>query len=273
MREAMSSANLTLPIFESDRAKDEFTVRLLVHHLLGPEDVAWLAQFKECDLSPDEAKALLVVREMGAIDNSVYRDINRVDTLTASAALRHLRDLHLLEKRGKGSAIYYVPTGNLSGRSTVRESLTSGAESGAQAPGLQAQSNAANSGDKSQSPEFREEPEGSISRDKAQSPELPRELAEMVRLLGERAGPPEVKQAILRLCAWRPLPPSEIARFLNRSAEYLRKQYLGPMREVGRRTSKSRSPHTRRGRADAHSQRPQPDLMADRGRTGRGRDS
>ncbi|NOX56630.1 MAG: transcriptional regulator, partial [Planctomycetes bacterium] len=109
MREAMEQANLTHPLFESDRQRDEFTVRLLVVHLLSQADWAWLSQFKDCNLSDDEARALIVLRELGAIDNAAYRSINRVDTLTASARLRRLRDAGLLEQRGRGAATYYVP--------------------------------------------------------------------------------------------------------------------------------------------------------------------
>ncbi len=36
--------------------------------------------------------------------------INGADTLIASAQLRRLRDLELLEQKGKGNATYYVPT-------------------------------------------------------------------------------------------------------------------------------------------------------------------
>jgi ATP-dependent DNA helicase RecG len=104
MRDAMAQANLTAPLFESDREKDTFTVTLLVYHLFGPQDLKWLSGFKDCSLSEDEARALIFVREVGAINNSAYRDINRLDTLTASGHLRRLRDLDLLEQKGKGAS-------------------------------------------------------------------------------------------------------------------------------------------------------------------------
>jgi hypothetical protein len=64
----------TLPLFESDREKDSFTVTLLVHHLLGPEDLEWLAHFHDYSLNEEEARALLVAREVGAINNAAYRE-------------------------------------------------------------------------------------------------------------------------------------------------------------------------------------------------------
>lgn len=113
MREAMEQANLSQPLFESDRDRDEFTVRLLVMHLLSPADWEWLSQFRDCNLENEDARALIVVRELGAIDNAVYRSINRVDTLAASGRLRRLRDAGLLKQKGKGAATYYLPGGRL----------------------------------------------------------------------------------------------------------------------------------------------------------------
>ena len=113
MREAMEQAGLTPPLFESDRAGDQFVARYFFHHFLGAEDIAWLARFRDAQLSSDEAKALIVVREAGAIDNATFRALNKVDTLAASAALRRLRDAGLLAQKGRGSATYYVPAARL----------------------------------------------------------------------------------------------------------------------------------------------------------------
>lgn len=113
MRESMEQAGLTPPLFDSDRGADQFVARYFFHHFLGEEDIAWLAQFRELHLSDEEAKALIVVREAGAIDNAAYRELNKVDALTASGALRRLRDAGLLAQKGRGSATYYVPTERL----------------------------------------------------------------------------------------------------------------------------------------------------------------
>nr|MBZ4220553.1 putative DNA binding domain-containing protein [Chlorobium sp.] len=110
MREMCEQAGLAPPLFESDRANDQFIVRLFFHHFLGPEDLQWLARFKDLSLSDAEARALVVTREVGAIDNATYREINRVDTLTASQALKKLRDASLLVQKGRGSATWYQPT-------------------------------------------------------------------------------------------------------------------------------------------------------------------
>lgn len=206
MREAMARANLTAPLFESDREKDAFTVTLLVHHLLGPDDVAWLTRFKDCHLSEDEARALIVVREVRAINNAFYRTINRMDALTASGHLRRLRDLGLLEQKGKGSATYYVPTERLLGV----EPLAAVALPQGFAPS-----------DKPLPEGFPALPQG--------FPPLPEDIAQAVQRLGQRSTPDEVRSAIRGLCAWRPMRPAEIAAILKRNPEYVRNTYLAPM--------------------------------------------
>jgi ATP-dependent DNA helicase RecG len=109
------------------QGNDQFVARYFFHHFLGAEDIAWLAQFKDLHLSEDEAKALIVVREAGAFNNSTYRELTKVDTLTASQSLRRLRDAGLLAQKGRGSVTYYVPTERLvdSGLSTKPEALSS----------------------------------------------------------------------------------------------------------------------------------------------------
>ncbi len=110
MREAMSKQNLSPPTFESDREKDNFVVTFLFHHFLNSDDVQWLGHFADLQLSEEEQKALVFAREISAINNSAYRDLNRVETLAASGHLRKLRDHGLLEQKGRGSQTYYVPT-------------------------------------------------------------------------------------------------------------------------------------------------------------------
>ena len=101
MRESMEQAGLTPPLFESDRGADQFVARYFFHHFLGEEDIAWLAQFRDLHLTDEEAKALIVVREAGAIDNAAYRELSKVDALAASQALRRLRDAGLLAQKGR----------------------------------------------------------------------------------------------------------------------------------------------------------------------------
>ena len=109
MRRMMEAAHMALPTYESNREGNSFTMRLLLHHFLGEEDVAWLARFAQYDLDDGQKKALIFLREAGAVDNRVYRQLSGCDTLKASAKLTALRDDGLLILKGKGSATYYVP--------------------------------------------------------------------------------------------------------------------------------------------------------------------
>lgn len=108
MRELMKRHDLMPPSFESTRDPDAFTAILLLHNLIGQSDLEWASGLTAEGLSQDEVLALVFVREVGAIDNATYRNINGTDTLTASARLRRLRELGLLEMKGKGSRTYYV---------------------------------------------------------------------------------------------------------------------------------------------------------------------
>ena len=115
MREMCERAGLAPPLFESDRGQDQFALRLFFHHFLGPDDLAWLARFKDLQLSEADARALVVAREAGALDNQTWREINKVDTLAASQALRRLRDAGLFTQKGRGSATWYQPTAKMLG--------------------------------------------------------------------------------------------------------------------------------------------------------------
>jgi ATP-dependent DNA helicase RecG len=219
MRDAMEHANLTLPLFESDRQRDSFTVTLLVHHLFGPKDLEWLAHFKDYSLNDQETRALFVVREVGAINNASYRDINHVDTLTASAHLRRLRDLHLLEQRGKSSATYYVPTQYLldpTSNPLLVESNPSGSSLLVGTYPLTGELN----------------PTGKTLTGVV--PELPEELVSAIQALGRRSSPYDVMQVILRLCSWRALKAQEISVLLGRrTVNWVRENYLTPMLRAG----------------------------------------
>ena len=108
MRKLMEDNGFVPPTFESDRGNDQFTATLLLHHFLTQKDMEWLASLNIEDLNDAQKQALIFVRETGAVDNQTYRQINAVDTLSASTDLRRLRDSELLTKKGKGSATYYT---------------------------------------------------------------------------------------------------------------------------------------------------------------------
>lgn len=222
-------------LFESDRGNDQFVARYFFHHFLGADDVAWLAQFKDAQLSPDEAKALIMVREAGAIDNAAYRALNKVDTLAASAALRRLRDAGLLVQKGKGSATHYLPTerlglnkntGGSPGLSTHMEGL-SGNPSAL----------SSNLGGLSSNPTALSSNPQPNAQDAARSnllDELPGSLAARLGALGQRHPPQEIQNLIVDLCSLRDWSVSELALLLRRNPEGVRQSYLRPLMRDGR---------------------------------------
>lgn len=227
MREMCEQAGLAPPLFESDRGQEQFVVRLFFHHFLGPDDLAWLARFKELQLSEAEARALVVTREVGAIDNATWREINKVDTLTASQGLKKLRDAGLLQQQGRGSATWYKPTEKMLG---VGAALSS------------------NPGALSSNPQGLSRDPGALSRDpdsldKAETERkakvrqallagLPGELAARVGEVGRRSPPDTVRGVVLDLLRQRAWRLEELGQLLHRNPEYVRQKYLQPLLEA-----------------------------------------
>jgi ATP-dependent DNA helicase RecG len=231
MRDTMEQAGLTPPLFESDRGNDQFVARYFFHHFLGADDVAWLAQFKDAQLSPDEAKALVVVREAGAIDNANYRTLNKVDTHSASAALRRLRDAGLLVQKGRGSATYYVPAERLG---LGQQALAEGANSPLSSNPHGLSSNP--SGLSSNPSELTSNPKTN-AQDTARAAlldELPGSLAARLGAIGQRHPPQEVQDLVVALCSLRDWPVDELALVLRRNPEVVRQNYLRPLMRDGR---------------------------------------
>lgn len=213
MREALTQANLSPPTFESDRDKDTFVVTFLFHHFLSHEDVQWLGNFADLELVEDEQRALVYVRERGAINNAAYRDLNRVETLVSSGHLRKLRDAGLLDQKGKGAATFYVPTERL-----LNPAAAKSGNPGSRPTGAPPVSPA----DKPLTTGFRGNLQG-----------LPTELADAVQELGQRASPAEVRAVIQRLCAWKTLSSEQLSEILGRNQHHLLTTHLRPMLRDG----------------------------------------
>lgn len=221
MRRLMRETDLAPPTFESDRAADEFVATLFLHNLLDEEDLAWLSNFTELNLSTEEARALVHVRETGRITNAIYRDLNGADTLDASAHLRRLRDLGLLEQHDRGAATYYTPAGRLLEAGAVAQiPLAKPEEAGEKPTKLGEQPT------KQGEETTRLGPEPT-------TPDLPPELAAEVARLNRWTPQPALRRLIRRLCEWRPLTTEDLSYLLGRSRTYLRISYIAPMVQAG----------------------------------------
>lgn len=205
MRDIMSSHGLSAPTFSSNRDNDEFTGIFLFHHFLSERDWEWLAGFTSLQLTEDQMRAIIFVREVGAIDNSAYRSLTQADTLSASKSLRKLREQDLLEDRGSGSRTYYVP-----GQVMRERVLSHDADMHARPSGLAPKGRHANRA------------------------EMPTHLRARFQATGKRIEPADMESLLIDLCAWRALSAEEIANLLGRTTHYISNKYLYRMVREGR---------------------------------------
>lgn len=232
MRQLMSQSGLTPPAFESDRKKDHFVATLLFHHFLTPSDWEWLRAFKADALTDEESRALIYVRETSFIDNSIYRELNRVDTLDASRHLRRLRDQGLLLQRGMGAATFYEPTDRL--KQTV-ETATQPVNPDPKSVNLSAKpvnpdpkpvNLSAKPVNLSAAPS---PPPHSEQELRSAFPDLPDGLLDLLANKKKKIPQPEAEQIVLHLCQWRSLRTDEIAYLLGRNRNYVTNRLITPM--------------------------------------------
>lgn len=235
MRSLMEKANLLPPTFESDHSRNQFTLRLLLHHFLGVEDVEWLGRFEEFDLNEDQKRALIFMKEVGAIDNSSYRQLNSVDTLKASSDLRDLRKKEILDQKGKGKATYYVPGAEFTGTdANDDDSEPVQKESEPVHGGLSEPLNEGRDpehGTGESEPVHRESkplPGGLVN----QLPEdLKNELPNFTGRIGNKA---DLEDFICELCAVKDFSAGQLSTILEKGEKYLLFNFIKPLREAGR---------------------------------------
>ncbi|MGA2855124.1 MAG: transcriptional regulator, partial [Verrucomicrobiota bacterium] len=223
-----------------DRERNQFVVTLFFHHFLSPDDWVWLRKL-EVELNDEEARALVFVREAGAINNAAYRDINRVDVLNASTHLRRLRDNGLLNQKGKGADTYYLPTEKF--LAPLRP--TAPAATGAQPiqPPPQSGMLSAQSGKLAAQPSNLPAQPSNLPAQPSNLPaqpsnlglqtellkSLPEHLSRRVSGLSGKADREAVAALIVDLCVWQPLAADQIATILGRNPVYLRTSFLVPL--------------------------------------------
>lgn len=228
MRRLMREHGFSLPTFESNRSENFFISRFLLHHFLSESDLAWLRNIPH-DLSDGQRTVLIFVREQGAVDNSTLRQLTGCEVLTASQELRKLRDLDLLEIKGKGSATYYVP-----GPAFPSAGKLVGSEPKKRNPFLQFPGDEHGTFDRhgtlADSHGTLEADHGTLGGDHGTlEEELPDSLRAARASLGKRPGD-RVRPVIRELCAWRALSAVQIAVLLGREdSKALKRSHLGPM--------------------------------------------
>ena len=263
MRRLMKEAGLMPPTFESNHEANKFTARLLLHHFLSKENMEWLAQYAEFGLVNEQKLALVFVREVGAIDNATYRQLDSSIThARARLEIHKLCNLGFIEKKGQGRNTYYIRTSKvvslgerlrpqderlLPQHGTLGERLrpqderllpqhgTLGERLRPQGEKIPPQHGTL--GERYQGEDERYQGKlGTFEEECMLKPreelvrELPNELQERVNNIGSRASRETVCQLIIDLCAFKPYSYEELASILQRSPKALKDKYLKPLR-------------------------------------------
>nr|WP_311538521.1 ATP-binding protein [Ornithobacterium rhinotracheale] len=219
MRKLMEKANLLPPTFESDHGRNTFTARLLLHHFLGTEDIEWLSHFDPFELNENQKRGLILLREMGALDNSTYRQTNNLDTHKATMDLRDLSKKGLLIQKAKGRSTYYIPGKNLS--TPAKDLSTPAKDLSTPAKDLSTPAKDLSTPAKDLS---------TPAKDLSTLPEIGEELREKIKNLGQRERDNDKMMSIIaEICNNDYVRLADIAKILGRSEEHIKKKYLREM--------------------------------------------
>ena len=203
------------PTMESNRADNSFTIRLLLRHLLDAQDIVWFGRFSAFDLNESQKTALVFLREVGAIDNLTYRQMNSCEILKASRELCAMRDMGLLLDKGKGSATYYVP-------GQAYKSVTD-----VNADSINTHGKPVNTHGEAINTHGDGSPSSIVDARQRLLLEFPEDIRERVEALGQRKNDQTMILAlILDLCRARPMTKRNLAELLKRREDYIMRKYL-----------------------------------------------
>ena len=217
MRGHMKNAGMMPPTFESNRSANQFTARLLLHHLLDNETIQWLTSYADYSLNNEQRLALVFVREVGAIDNITYRQLNSdINNLRASFDLHDLCTRGLLEQKGQSRSTYYIAGEKFVNSSALGEKSRADGEN-SNAIGENSRANRENS--------------NAIGEN---NNALPADLLEKCKNLKKWEPSEKMKDLIFELCTFTPLSINEIASIIRRKPSSVRYLYTNPLIESGK---------------------------------------
>lgn len=228
MRRLLAASHLAPPTFESNRTDNKFSARLLLHHFLSKEDLQWLEQYSHFNLNDNQKRALIFVREVGAVDNPTYRQMSDTDSIKSTTELRQLRELELLEQKGKGRGTYYIPGKRL----VIQEN---GLTTHAEAAITQGEELTTHGGSLiTHGKELITHGENPITYGSLTIEDLPAELRAEVSQIGTRASKENLSDCIIKLCKWRELSASQLSMILGKGEKHIRREYLKPLIDDGK---------------------------------------
>ena len=242
MRRLMKEAGLMPPTFESNHEANKFTARLLLHHFLSKENMEWLAQYAEFGLVNEQKLALVFVREVGAIDNATYRQLDSSIThARARLEIHKLCDLGFIEKKGQGRNTYYIRTSKVVSlgerlrpqHGTLGEKIPP--QHGTLGEKIPPQHGTLGKkippqGEKIPPQHGTFEFESQTKSRNELLRELPKGLQERVAKLGKWASREKVSQLLVDLCAFKPYSYEELALIIQRAAKPMKDKYIKPLR-------------------------------------------
>ena len=191
----------------------------------------WLAQYAEFGLVNEQKLALVFVREVGAIDNATYRQLDSSIThARARLEIHKLCDLGFLEKKGQGRNTYYIRTSKVVSlgerlRPQNERLLPQHGTLGERLP-LQH----GTLGEKIPPQHGTFEIESQTKSRNELLRELPKGLQERVAKLGKWASREKVSQLLVDLCAFKPYCYEELALIIQRAAKPMKDKYIKPLR-------------------------------------------
>lgn len=226
MRRLMKEAGLMPPTFESNHEANKFTARLLLHHFLSKENMVWLSQYSEYNLINEQKLALVFVREVGAIDNLTYRQLDTTIThARARLEIHRLCELGFLVKKGQGRNTYYVKTEKVVSLGEMlphqgemfhgEEKINHGKEE--KKGGIYHGEEEIYHGKEEKNGEMFH----ALNRD-ALLAELPEELKKQILVMKKWTPKNEMEQIIISLCSLRPYSIVELELLLQRSQKALK---------------------------------------------------
>ena len=235
MREQMKKAKLMPPTFESNRETNQFTIRLLFHHLLGKEDIEWLSLFAKYELNNEQKLSLIFIRELGAIDNITYRQLNSdITSRKATVDLHRMCENGLFELRGQRRNAYYVAGQEFVWLNSRAKDLNSRANGlNGRADEKMYGADGEMYGADGEMYGANEEMYGAVD-EMYGADELPEALKEKILKIGKRIPEEEMKKLLIELCDLHPFSLHEISILLHRNMVFLRNHYINPLMAQGK---------------------------------------
>ena len=249
MREQMKKAKLMPPTFESNRETNMFTTRLLFHHLLGEDDIEWLSLYSKYELNNEQKLSLIFVRELGAIDNITYRQLNSdITTRKATFDLHRMCKEGLFELKGQKRNAYYVAgqefiqlngkpdgvTGKPDGVTGKLGGVTGKPDREISKPdGEMYRAN----GEMYRANGEMYRANGEMYRANGEmyrAEQIPEELLERINKIGKKLASNEMESLILDLCSFQAFSLMELSTILQRNIMFLRNHYLKPLIKQGK---------------------------------------